>query len=188
MKQVIPCMPCLCLQNPKGEALEENKESLKHTAFHEAGHAVIGYRFNILGDELSIMPDYDKGTDGHHTQEPWDGTEGNAIEQIIVLYAGAEADRQAFPNMKPKGVDDDDEKASNLLSYVPNEAKENLRGKASSLVKENWKAISAIAEELLQSKKLSWEEWSIIIDAIDEGEDWRKVLSQVRENMKDLHN
>jgi ATP-dependent Zn protease len=166
--------------------MEEDNEEIKHTAFHEAGHAVTGYRLHFYGYELSIIPDDEGWTLGHHEQEGWDLTRPSAINKIIVFYAGAEADRLAFPGMEPEGTDSDDQQASDLLRYVPNETEENLRAESSRLVKENWEAISAIAEELLESKKLDSEEWAIIIDAIDEGGDWHKVLPNYRESMKAL--
>ena len=62
-----------------------NKEE-KATAYHEAGHALVAYRFNHYGGIVTIVP---RGNNlGISTSEAEWADEESHIEQIIVLYAG----------------------------------------------------------------------------------------------------
>ena len=152
-----------------------------YTAFHEAGHAVIGYRFSLEAGELSIIPDESNGSLGHHVQEIWEGgpPEG-AKNKAIALYAGGEAARIAFQMVGLLGTEDDDEKAGGLLRIATQATEASLRAEAVKMIKENWSQICAVAQELQRKMILVQDEWSIIIDAIDEGEPWEEILSTFR--------
>jgi hypothetical protein len=162
----------------------KSPEKKRHTAFHEAAHAVIGFRLDLQGYELSIKPDNTKGTDGRHVQEEWDGTAKSAHDQIIAYLAGGEADRIAFGGEAPLGTEDDDQKAADLLPFAEGESLAFLRIEAIRLIEKNWDCISAIAEELLRATELSYDEWSVIVEARDEGKDWKVCLSELRTNRK----
>jgi hypothetical protein len=157
------------------------EEELANTAFHESGHAVIGYRFSLEAGELSIIPNDSKGSLGHHVQEQWeDGTAESARNKAIALYAGGEAARIAFPGVGLIGTEDDDEKANDLLHIADHANEAMLRAEAVRMIQENWAQICAIAQELQRKKILVQDEWSIIVDAIDEGKPWEETLAAFR--------
>lgn len=156
------------------------QEDLLSTAYHEAGHAVIGYRLHLESDILTIVPDYVKGTLGSHTQENWDSTSDGAREQVIAYFAGSEAQRYADPEADLSGSCSDNEHAAYLLQFVNGGTEKTLRAETANMIRENWAQISAVASELVRAKTLFYEEWSIIIDAIDEGESWENILAELR--------
>jgi len=152
------------------------------TAFHEAGHAIIAYRFNHDCDKLTIVPK--DGLSGSFSSEcEWmDGSTDH--EQIIVLFAGFEAQRLYNENANPLGSQGDFEYAKHLLQTQPPNSDVDLKNEASKMVKDNWGVISAVATSLMEWKTLSYDEWSIIIDAVDEGEDWRNILETFQKRFK----
>jgi hypothetical protein len=144
------------------------------TAFHEAGHAVIAYRFNHECDYLTIVPS-DGIAGSFFSEGEWmDGSTDR--EQIMVLFAGFETQRLYDENANPLGSEADFEYAQYLLQYQPPNSDIDLKNETSKMVKDNWVVISAVATSLFECKTLSYYEWSIIIDAVDEGEDWRNIL------------
>lgn len=127
------------------------------------------------------MPNHKKGLVGYHIQENWDGIERGAREQIISYLSGMEADRIAFDGMIPLGAEEDEELATSLLQFL-SEGKtlEMFRIDTVKIVRDNWIHISAVAEELIKSKILCMDEWQTIIDAIDDGKDWKENLQTFR--------
>ena len=99
----------------------------KATAYHEAGHALAGYRFGHYGGTITIVP---KGhTSGSSLSEaPW-GDGSKDIEQIIVLYAGFAAESRYDKNANKLGSSNDDENAADLLQHTT-ETESSLRIKA----------------------------------------------------------
>jgi ATP-dependent Zn protease len=149
----------------------------KATAYHEAGHALAGYRFGHYGEILSIVPQ--DGIAGYLSSEvEWaDGSKD--VEQIIVLYAGYASESKYYPDANKFGSSGDDEKAAELLERT-NETELNLRKKAKEIIDKNWIIIEAIAGKLFEYKTLEEEEWSIVIDAFDEGENWQESFDKMR--------
>jgi hypothetical protein len=171
---------------------DEKGIDLHATALHEAGHAVVGYRLGIQSDELSVVPDFEEGSWGHHNTdiyEDWVGHESpsGARDCAIQIYAGAEAQRFSDPSSDISTSWSDNERATIILQFTNGETEVSLREEASRMVRKNWTQISAVAEELVSAKKLSWHEWSIIIDAIDEGEDWHPILERLRINRRMIY-
>ena len=164
------------------ESIEsDDSQELSFTAYHEAGRAVIGYRLGFQGLELSIIPDEEKGTLGHHAQEDWDQTTESAKNKVIALYAGGEAARIAFfPERGLLGTGRDDEKATHILQFSEGETEAKLRAEAIRMIEENWAQISAVAQELKHKKSLIWDEWMVIVESIDEGESWEETLAEFR--------
>ena len=138
------------------------------TAYHETGHAVIGYRFHFYGGPISIVRDESKSTNGHAVQEGrWiDGSTDE--EQAVAYFAGFAAEKTFDPKADPRGSSSDNEQAAELIA--PDDER-RVRDRAQAMVAENWQAIQAVATALLEDKTLPEDEWSIIVDAIDEGED-----------------
>ena len=54
-----------------------------------------------------------------------------------------------------------------------------LRKKAREMIDKDWQIIKAIANKLFIHKTLEWDEWSIIIDAFDEGEDPEECFNKM---------
>ncbi|GAB1456148.1 hypothetical protein MASR2M48_14550 [Spirochaetota bacterium] len=99
-------------------------------------------------------------------------------DQIIVYLSGMEAGRIAFDGMIPLGADEDEEMATSFFnSSLTVKPLKNFRIDTVKIVREDWKHISAVAEELLKSKTLCMEEWQTIIDAIDDGKDWKEKFT-----------
>jgi len=150
-------------------------------AFHEAGHAVIGYRFHLLGDHVTINPDLDEGSLGHCQQEYCDYSPELARQQIISLYAGDAAIKRRFPDYTGySGAEGDFESATDLLRYTDGSTESELHSQTDSLIEGNWPHICAVAEELVKAKTLNYEEYGLIIDDLDEGRNWKEDLKKYR--------
>jgi|GEM_PF-1192929 len=154
------------------------------TAYHEAGHAVVSYRFNNCSGDLTITPK--KGALGSLLDESDGASETEFIHEIIILYSGFAAECRHDEHADKRGSAQDDEKASTLLQCV-NESECNLRLKAKELIDKNWPIIEAIAEKLITHKTLSCDEWQIIIDSFDEGEStkWEENFINMRNLIKE---
>ena len=153
------------------------------TAFHEAGHAVIGYRLNLLGHYATIIPDPREGTDGLCEQEDWDLYPEGACKQIISLFAGDASAKKKFPDYKGySGAEGDLESSSDLLRYTGGITESELHSQTALLIEENWPHICAVAEELVEAKTLNSEEYELIIAAIDEGRNWKELLNTFRKD------
>jgi hypothetical protein len=161
------------------EAKRENMDKLE-TAYHEAGHAVVAYRFGHLAGSLTIVPDSATDILGSvETEGEWsDGS--TDWEQIMVLFAGSAAQRFFTSSASRLGSGQDDEKAVRLLQFQPVGAMKKLRAKALAMIKKNWPQITAVATALVEAETLIYDEWTIVIDAVDEGEDWREILNRFR--------
>jgi len=155
-----------------------NKE--KSTAYHEAGHALAAYRFGHYGGIITIVAKEGLAGSSNSEGESFDGS--TDIEQTIVLYAGFAAEIRYDENANKLGSLSDDERASALLKFH-NETESNLRIKARELIDSNWTIIEAIAEKLFEYKTLEEEEWSIIIDTFDEGDDWEESFDRMHERL-----
>jgi ATP-dependent Zn protease len=154
------------------------KMKIDSIAYHEAGHGVIAYRFNHEARDITLIA-HDEILGSSSSEGEWfDGSTDR--EQIIVLYAGFAAEFAYDDNSSRLGSRTDDEKARELLKLQPSGSKEELQDEAIRLVKRNWSSIEAVAQALLEFKTLPWDEWTIIIDSIDEGSDWRENLQKLR--------
>ena len=151
--------------------------SRQATAYHEAGHGVVAYRFGHYLDILSIVPDDDGRLGFSRSEGTWivpskELMQSKDRQQIVVLYAGFAAQRRFDRNADREGSESDDEEADQLLQFQPEGTTEAvLRSEAERLVHENWPQIEAVAAALLEYGTLV-DGWDIIIDAVDEGLDW----------------
>ena len=162
------------------EMLTKELAEKTETAYHEAGHAVVAYRFGQLAGFLTISPDFTKGNRGLLETVGGGGDDFPDWEQIVMLFAGATAHRffTSSASRLESGSRTDDEKAVRLLQFQPGGARKKLRAKALAMIKKNWPQITAVATALAESETLRYEEWAIIIDAVDQGEDWRETLNR----------
>ena len=168
--------------HPPGGSMSENERI--RTAFHEAGHAVVAYHFNHYGGRLTIVPA--NGIMGSaQTEAEWcDGSTDE--EQICVLFAGLVAERRCDPTADPDGSRQDEEAAHRLLDLRPAGTEERLRAETERLVEQDWPGIEAVSTALLEAGTLEAEEWQMIVDATDEGLDWRDRLALHREVLRTM--
>jgi hypothetical protein len=154
------------------------KRFMKETAIHESAHAVVAYRFGHYLRNTSIIQE--GGRLGMSNAEyPPPGTP-SSLEYIVALYAGYEAQRKYNSNADIAGSSEDNEKAAYCLRFHPGETETSLRQKARKMVKHDWHIIEAIASLLIKEKELDGDDLGFIVDSIDEGEDWKKLLNKYR--------
>lgn len=139
------------------------------TAYHEAGHAVIAYRFGHRFENLSIKPE--KKRSGFF--RPWKKTD-NAEHEVLMLFAGDAAQKHFCPNDKSNPSISDYRRIWHLTDSKRPEAYPELMAKAKKLVVENWAQIQAVAEALLETDLLNDGLVAVIIEAVDNGDNWRK--------------
>ena len=146
---------------------------LQRAAYHEAGHAVASYLVKRRLSYCTIEPNQDRHTLGHceyrnlATFKPdavLTGRLRNQIEKlIIVLLAGAVAERLKFGRTYWKGSENDMEQAHELAIYLCNEDKEatafvNWLWEHTRNILEfgpHWAVVEVISEELIKSKYIS---------------------------------
>lgn len=162
-------------------ALTVNQHDLtrRGTAFHEAGHHVIAYRFGLVTDGVTIKPNDERGTLGDSWSEG--GLDDRA--QVIVCLAGLAAQRMVAPDASVEvGAWGDYEQARELLERgAVDESLEILEVEAAALVAKDRAAIEAVAAALLEFETLPGDEGDRIVDCIDGGLDWRRNLREYRE-------
>lgn len=150
-------------------------------AFHEAGHAVADLRADFLPGRVTIVPDRDRGILGlcRSVYEDFDGTQ--LKDSVISLLAGYTATMECRRRWRlPCGrresrreflsASSDVEQARSLLGIAKTdiaELKPWLNQTRQFVVKE-WRAITAVAGELIESQELNADEIQAIVDAVDE--------------------
>ncbi len=160
-----------------------NKKTL--AAYHEVGHAIVSYRLDLYGYDISIISE--NGTAGRFVCETLIDNANDCFREIVCLYAGYAAEKILDPDASPDGSWDDDDKAQQLLIHI-DESEEDLRSQAAAIVSENWQAVEAIASKLIQYEVLVWEEWAIIIETIDAGREWEAEFLRTRGMIQALKN
>jgi hypothetical protein len=155
----------------------------KQLAIHEAGHAVIAYRLGLEVGKITIEPSGDILGASLSAAEWADGSTDR--EQIITLFAGYAAESKSNPGADAAGSQQDDDRAARLLELQPPGSDCELRDAAAALVDENWPQISTVANALCERLTLA-DGWEIIVDAIDEGDDWRSVYKAFLERRNPL--
>lgn len=152
----------------------------KQTAYHEAGHGVVGYRLGYPMGLVSCIPNKDQGTLGT-TGGDGPALDGSEDEDFIVgLYAGGAAQRRLDPTTGDDGCWGDNEKAAEFMRPHPELNEEELRRRADELVAKHWAEIEAVAAEAFEWGALLEDEAETICDAMAEGRDWREALSKMR--------
>jgi hypothetical protein len=114
--------------------------------------------------------------------DPYDDEISN---YIVDCYAGFAAQVYFAPDCEQDAIEqreDDDELARPWLSHLPGsptEIEAVLREEAAQLVVAEWKAIEAMAEELLRFKTLDATEVEMLVDIVH-GEEAREGLEHYR--------
>ncbi len=155
----------------------------KPTAYHEAGHAVASWLQGIEIEEASIMPDEKEGTLGCVSTdiipdciyEDFETgytlrAEERVRKEVIVLFAGHEAERLVSGRISKVSWESDRNKAYELMSrvtgdkilYVSHSHHEItclwlklLRVQARAVVNSHKDLISALAKHLLKCKRMT---------------------------------
>ncbi len=151
-------------------------------AYHEAGHAVVNFRFCLDLGAVTIILDHKKNQGGSCTSECEWGDGSIDSEAAIVFLAGYEAQRKYDP-AADFGYSADDEAEALRLSHG---RIEELRSTAAQMVENNWRQIEAVAMALIEDGTLKGEECEVIVNSIDEGKDWRVVLEWYRKSIRHL--
>lgn len=131
-------------------------------AYHEAGHAVAGYRFGQRFADLSI--------------NSLNGTEGfchffsslsNPKHAALVLLAGHAAEKHLCQVRRKKPSRSDHRKICQLTRSMSTSEFKELLKEAENLVAANWHQIQAVAEQLLESGTVKGDVFAKIIEAMD---------------------
>lgn len=148
----------------------------RHTAHHEAGHAVLQFCLNLGVKQVTIVPDYEDGSAGaswHEGEFPTDedaeqlrmyAEEAFFLRHAIADYAGGEAGRRAGDADWRVGAESDYREAREMVERITHDA-ESIRHldalaqrRAVVLVEHYWPEIEAVATALLESKTLTGED------------------------------
>ena len=162
--------------------MEASFDKDKRTAIHEAGHAVAHSRLGILQDHVSIDPEniYDDegnllgATLGSAIAEGAEhvNSKEEAGDQVIACYAGYAALGAAGYSEEDAacGADDDFCIASYLLESWQIGEESDWKGKALAMMREqkNIAAVTRVAEELLQERRLVMDQINTLIEVADD--------------------
>lgn len=145
------------------------------TAYHEAGHLLIGNLFGFLCSSVSIRPDDERGSLGRVVplERPENrgcrvggggrrAIEGNraTLEQwLCVLFAGFAAEVRFAPDSRDaarEGASGDDAQAEDYLEragIASVSTRHLLRARTAALIEEHWAGIEYVARALLRHEE-----------------------------------
>ena len=145
------------------------------TAYHEAGHLLIGSHFGFLCSSVSIRPDEERGSLGRVValegpvcgkyRSGWGGqwsveVSRETLEQwMCVLFAGFAAEVRFAPDARDaarEGASGDDKQAENYLErarMATNSTRHLLRARTAVLIDQHWPAIQYVARALLREEE-----------------------------------
>jgi hypothetical protein len=180
--------------------------SKQATAYHEAGHAVVGRVLGLTCGGASIVPDVIDGSAGHAiTPDPhrsiddWEARGrwryvSMLRAQIMTLMAGREAEIECLGAHAGGDGSDQAEAASHLDETCPpavssdpeedrNRFEVRLRARTRGVARRHLRAIDAVAHALLRADKLSAHEIDEIVrpyTRLPKRVDSRKVTAEER--------
>ena len=115
-------------------------------------------------------------------ESPWfDGSRDG--DYVATLFAGYVAEKR-HGEAEDVGSARDNDAAAELLQSHPELSEQELRQRAAYLIEQYWCEIEAVATALMADTTLQGEEVEIICDAIEEHEDWRRILTEYRKRMQ----
>jgi len=141
------------------------------TAYHEAGHLVIGILFGFRCSSVSIRPDEARGSLGRVV--PLEERTGGQLAEIsretverwvCVLFAGYSAEVRFAPDARDaarEGARGDDEQAEGYLeraAMATGSIRSLLRARTAALVEQHWAAIESVARALLKHEEFDSDE------------------------------
>ena len=167
--------------------------NLRSVAYHEAGHAVAEL---VFGNNPSIATIEPKGDHLGHSNKI-DGdifSEEGIKEEIIALYAGAEAERLVnddYELIKEGAWSDDEQAESHLRQITRNESdlrtmETELRKETAELIQTHRELVEGVASELLEHITLNYEELDYIYE-IYKGETPEEELEDYRRRRADFN-
>lgn len=136
------------------------------TAYHEAGHLVVGMLHGFRCSSVSIRPDETRGSLGRvipldrHGAHSEVGDSRDALERwLCVLFAGYAAEVRFAPDAREsarEGARGDDEQAEDLLvrAGIANKTTRLLlRARTATLIEQHWGTIESVARALLRHEE-----------------------------------
>lgn len=160
-------------------------------AYHEAGHNVVAARLGLQLKEAGVhIDDGGLGICFYQYCNPEIRLSGNAAvdapvlrkaeKSIISFYAGLHAQRKFCSSCPEQSASGEEEKANMLLTNISNSGMsrngEELRQESRQCVADNWKAIQALARQLLQ------EPWRARLSQCELDESWSNAVREKRLN------
>lgn len=156
------------------------------TAYHEAGHLLIGSLFGFLCSSVSIRPDDARGSlgrvvalggpacRGSRANSGWEmmrGASRETVEQwLCVLFAGFAAEVRFAPQSRDaarEGALGDDEQAEAYLEragMATDSTRHLLRARTAALIEQHWAGIEYIARALLRHEEFGSDETQLICE------------------------
>lgn len=143
----------------------------RSTAYHEAGHAIVGRVLGMTCGYVTIEADEDSAghsitADPHVTAHTWEkhgkfrDLTSAFVGRALTLMAGAETEREIL-NQRPRGDGDDRYEIALTLECLPRGAdpryERRLRRMARMLVRRHSGLIEQLAQMLLQSGRVEAE-------------------------------
>jgi len=141
------------------------------TAYHEAGHLVIGMLFGFRCSSVSIRPDETRGSLGrvvplevHGGQVAVEISREWVERWLFVLFAGYAAEVRFAPDARDaarEGARGDDEQADEHLEragMANDSTRLLLRARTAELVEQHWAAIESVARALLKHEEFDSDE------------------------------
>ena len=136
------------------------------TAYHEAGHLVIGMLFGFRCSSVSIRPDEARGSLGRVIpREEYAGQAAGEISRraiepwVCVLFAGYAAEARFAPDARDaarEGARGDDDQAEDYLEragMANDSTRHLLRARTAALIEEHWATIESVARALLRHEE-----------------------------------
>ena len=145
------------------------------TAYHEAGHLLIGSLFGFLCSSVSIRPDDARGSLGRvvalggpacrsaRANGGWQmmsGVSRGTVERwLCVLFAGFAAEVRFAPESRDaarEGASGDDEQAEAYLEragMATDSTRHLLRARTAALIEQHWAGIEFVARALLRHEE-----------------------------------
>ena len=171
-----------------------NNTRRSSVAIHEAAHAIASHRAGLVPWMVTIIPDEEAGTAG--VSHDLDGpvtylneareecqTEENSRSYLVSLLAGLAANLENGddPEEAALGAASDTEKAHDFIQvWGPAWTYDDAMGAAREFVRREWRAIQAVADELLEHETLDDEEVELVILTAEGDEEASAGLTMYR--------
>jgi hypothetical protein len=143
-----------------------NRIDREIVAYHEAGHAVIGYRFGQRFADLSIQ-----SSNGREGFCHFFSGLNNPKHAALVLLAGHAAEKHLCQSASKKPSRSDHRKICQLTGAMSSSEFKALLKQADELVTADWHQIQAVAKRLLEEGMVKGGMFAEIIEAKDTNRD-----------------